>query len=138
VLQRTPFGMRLFAVGGNEDAASLMGLPVARTKISVYVVSGLLAGCAGVMSAAQLGSGVTVIGVGLELNAIAAVVIGGTMLTGGSGAVSGTLAGVALLFVIQELINQLGRFNSNMQNVVSGAVLVVVVVLQTLLSRARR
>ncbi|HTI20465.1 MAG TPA: ABC transporter permease, partial [Kutzneria sp.] len=102
VLQRTPFGMRLFAVGGNEDAASLMGLPVARTKISVYVVSGLLAGCAGVMSAAQLGSGVTVIGVGLELNAIAAVVIGGTMLTGGSGAVSGTLAGVALLFVIQE------------------------------------
>jgi ribose/xylose/arabinose/galactoside ABC-type transport system permease subunit len=138
VLQRTPFGMRLFAVGGNEDAASLMGLPVARTKTSVYVVSGLLAGCAGVMSAAQLGSGVTVIGVGLELNAIAAVVIGGTMLTGGSGAVSGTLAGVALLFVIQELINQLGRFNSNMQNVVSGAVLVVVVVLQTLLSRARR
>ena len=138
VLQRTPFGMRLFAVGANEDAASLMGLPVARTKISVYVVSGLLAGCAGVMSAAQLGSGVTVIGVGLELNAIAAVVIGGTMLTGGSGAVSGTLAGVALLFVIQELINQLGRFNSNMQNVVSGAVLVIVVVIQTLLSRARR
>jgi ribose transport system permease protein len=138
VLQRTPFGMRLFAVGGNEDAASLMGLPVARTKISVYVVSGLLAGLAGVMSAAQLGSGVTVIGIGLELNAIAAVVIGGTMLTGGSGAVSGTLAGVALLFVIQELINQVGRFNSNMQEVVSGAVLVVVVVLQTLLSRARK
>ncbi|MFI9384260.1 ABC transporter permease [Kutzneria sp. NPDC052558] len=138
VLQRTPFGMRLFAVGGNEDAASLMGLPVARTKISVYVLSGLLAGFAGVMSAAQLGSGVTVIGIGLELNAIAAVVIGGTMLTGGSGAVSGTLAGVALLFVIQELINQVGRFNSNMQAVVSGAVLVVVVVIQTLLSRARK
>ncbi|QUQ71080.1 ABC transporter permease [Kutzneria sp. CA-103260] len=138
VLQRSPFGMRLFAVGGNEDAASLMGLPVARTKISVYVLSGLLAGFAGVMSAAQLGSGVTVIGIGLELNAIAAVVIGGTMLTGGSGAVSGTLAGVALLFVIQELINQLGRFNSNMQAVVSGAVLVVVVVIQTLLSRARK
>jgi ribose transport system permease protein len=138
VLQRTPFGMRLFAVGGNEDAASLMGLPVARTKVGVYVLSGSLAGLAGVMSAAQLGSGVTVIGVGLELNAIAAVVIGGTVLTGGSGAVSGTLAGVALLFVIQELINQLGRFNANMQEVVSGAVLVVVVVLQTLLSRARR
>ncbi|AHI01111.1 ABC transporter permease [Kutzneria viridogrisea] len=138
LLQRTGFGMRLFAVGGNEDAASLMGLPVARTKVSVYVLSGLLAGLAGVMSTAQLGSGVTVVGVGLELNAIAAVVIGGTMLTGGAGAVSGTLAGVALLAVIQELINQVGRFNSSMQAVVSGAVLIVVVVLQTLLSRARR
>ncbi|MBV8932367.1 MAG: ABC transporter permease, partial [Kutzneria sp.] len=137
VLQRTPFGMRLFVTGGNEDAASLMGLPVARTKVSVYLMSGLLAGLAGVMQTAQSGSGVTNIGVGLELSAIAAAVIGGTMLTGGSGAVSGTLAGVALLSVIRELINQLG-IDSNMQNVVSGAVLIIVVVLQTLLTRARR
>ena len=138
VLQRTRFGMRLFAIGGGEDAANLMGLSVTSTKVGVYVLSATLAGLAGAMNAAQLGSGVTVIGVGLELNAIAAVVIGGTLLTGGMGSVSGTLAGVALLFVIQDLINQVGGFNSNLQAVVSGAVLITVVVLQTLLSRARR
>ncbi|WHT21603.1 ABC transporter permease [Crossiella sp. CA-258035] len=138
VLQRTRFGMRLFAIGGSEDASSLMGLPVARTKVSVYVISGLLAGLAGTLNAAQLGSGVTVIGVGLELEAIAAVVIGGTLLTGGVGSVSGTLAGVALLYVIRDVINQVGGFDSSMQAVVNGAFLVVVVVMQTLLSRARR
>jgi ribose transport system permease protein len=137
VLQRTAFGMRLFALGGSEDAAALMGLPVVGSKILTYVMSAVLAGLAGTMAAAQLGSGVTVVGVGLELNAIAAVVVGGTLLTGGSGAVGGTLAGVALLFVIQELINQTGVLGSNMQAVVSGTVLVIVVVLQTLLSRAR-
>lgn len=138
LLQRTRFGLRLFALGGSENAADLMGLPVARSKVTVYVLSGLLAGLAGTVAAAQLGSGVTVTGVGLELNAIAAVVVGGTLLSGGVGAVSGTLAGVALLFVIQELINQSGAFNSNMQAVISGAVLIVVVVLQTLLSKVRR
>jgi ribose transport system permease protein len=138
LLQRTAFGMRLFALGGSEDAAALMGLPVARTKVGTYVLSATLAGLAGTMAASQLGSGVTVVGVGLELNAIAAVVIGGTLLTGGSGALSGTLAGVALLFVIQELINQTGTFNSNMQAVVSGGVLIVVVVVQTILGRVRR
>ncbi|GAA2780647.1 ABC transporter permease [Crossiella cryophila] len=138
VLQRTRFGMRLFAIGGSEDASSLMGLPVARTKVSVYVISAVLAGLAGILSAAQLGSGVTVIGVGLELDAIAAVVIGGTLLVGGAGSVGGTLAGVALLFVIRDVINQVGGFDSSMQLVVSGGFLVVVVVLQTLLSRAKR
>lgn len=138
LLQRTPLGGRVFAVGGNEDAAALLGLPVARTKVAVYVLSGLLAGLSGALAAAQLGSGVTVVGVGMELNAIATVVIGGTMLTGGAGAVSGTLAGVGLLYVIQDLINQIGRFDASMQQVVSGAVLVIVVVLQTVLSRARR
>ncbi len=137
LLQRTAFGMRLFAIGGGEEAATLMGLPVARTRVLTYVASATLAGFAGVMAAAQLGSGVTVVGVGLELNAIAAVVIGGTLLTGGTGAVSGTLAGVALLFVIQELINQSGSVNSNTQAVVSGGVLVLVVVVQTALSKVR-
>ncbi|MBP2473395.1 ribose transport system permease protein [Crossiella equi] len=138
LLQRTRFGMRLFAIGGSEDASTLMGLPVARTKVGVYVLSGLLAGLAGTLYAAQVGSGVTVVGVGLELEAIAAVVIGGTLLTGGAGSVSGTLAGVALLFVIRDVINQVGGFDSSMQSVINGGFLVVVVVLQTLLSRARR
>ncbi|TDQ01035.1 ABC transporter permease [Labedaea rhizosphaerae] len=138
VLQRTRYGMRLFALGGNEDSSALMGIPVVRTKVLTYVLSGLGAGLAGILAAAQLGSGVTVVGVGLELNAIAAVVIGGTVLTGGRGGVTGTLAGVALLYVIQDLINQSGSVNANMQQVVSGGVLIVVVVVQTVLSRVRR
>ena len=138
LLQRTRFGQAVFAIGGSEDAARLMGLPVARVKTSVYVMSGLLAGFGGMMSAAQASSGVTIVGVGLELSAISAVVIGGTLLTGGAGSVSGTLAGVALLGVIQNIINQIGSLNSSYQAVVNGAFLVVVVVGQTFLSRRRR
>ncbi len=85
VLSRTRFGHAVYAVGGSEDAASLMGIDVRRTKIAVYLLSGLLAGLAGAVNAAKLGSGVTVLGTGMELDAIAAVVIGGTLLTGGAG-----------------------------------------------------
>ncbi|NEA53985.1 ABC transporter permease [Streptomyces sp. SID13666] len=138
VLQRTSFGQTLFAVGGSSDAATLMGLPVARTKVLVYVLSGLLAGLAGALNAARLSSGVTIIGVGMELDAIAAVVIGGTLLVGGAGSVSGTLWGVLLLAVIQNLINQIGSLNSSYQSVVSGGFLILVVVAQRSLSTARR
>ncbi len=138
VLTRTRFGQAVFAVGGSEDAASLMGLRVARVKTSVYVMSGLLAGLAGALNAAWLASGVTILGVGMELDVIAAVVIGGTLLVGGAGSLFGTLAGVLLLGVIQNLINQVGSLNSSVQAVVSGAFLIVVVVLQTLLSRTQR
>lgn len=138
VLQRTSFGQALFAVGGSSDAATLMGLPVARTKVLVYLLSGLLAGLAGALNAARLSSGVTIIGVGMELDAIAAVVIGGTLLVGGAGSVSGTLWGVLLLAVIQNLINQIGSLNSSYQSVVSGGFLILVVVAQRYLSAARR
>ncbi|MFE2427315.1 ABC transporter permease [Streptomyces sp. NPDC059373] len=137
VLQRTSFGQSLFAVGGSSDAATLMGLPVARTRVLVYVLSALLAGFAGALNAARLSSGVTIVGVGMELDAIAAVVIGGTLLVGGAGSVSGTLWGVLLLGVIQNLINQIGSLNSSYQSVVSGGFLVVVVVAQRYLGRAR-
>ncbi|MGF1341907.1 ABC transporter permease [Streptomyces flavovirens] len=138
VLQRTSFGQTLFAVGGSSDAATLMGLPVARTKILVYTLSGLLAGLAGALNAARLSSGVTIIGVGMELDAISAVVIGGTLLIGGAGSISGTLWGVLLLAVIQNLINQIGSLNSSYQSVVSGGFLIVVVVAQRYLARSRR
>jgi ribose/xylose/arabinose/galactoside ABC-type transport system permease subunit len=138
VLQRTRFGQTVFAIGGSEDASRLMGLPVARVKVGVYLMSGLLAGFGGMMSAAQASSGVTIVGVGLELSAISAVVIGGTLLTGGAGSIGGTLAGVALLGVIQNIINQIGSLNSSYQAVVNGAFLVVVVVGQTYLSRRQR
>ncbi|MEU5802922.1 MULTISPECIES: ABC transporter permease [Streptomyces] len=138
VLQRTSFGQTLFAVGGSSDAATLMGLPVARTKILVYTISGLLAGLAGALNAARLSSGVTIVGVGMELDAISAVVIGGTLLVGGAGSISGTLWGVLLLAVIQNLINQIGSLNSSYQSVVSGGFLIVVVVAQRYLARSRR
>jgi ribose transport system permease protein len=137
-LQRTGFGQSLYAVGGSEDAASLMGLPVARVKVLVYLLSGALAGLAGALNAARLSSGVTILGVGMELDVIAAVVIGGTLLAGGAGTVSGTLCGVLLLAVIQNVINQIGSLDSSYQSVVSGAFLILVVVGQTYLSRTQR
>jgi galactofuranose transport system permease protein len=138
VLMRSAFGQSVFAVGGSEDAASLMGLRVTRTKTVVYLMSGLLAGFAGALNAARLSSGVTILGTGMELDVIAAVVIGGTLLIGGAGSVIGTFAGVMLVGVIQNIINQVGTLNSSVQAVVSGAFLIVVVVLQTMLSRTQR
>ena len=138
VLQRTGFGQAVYAIGGAEDAAALMGVRVARTKMIIYTASGVLAGLAGALNAARLSSGVTILGTGMELDAIAAVVIGGTLLTGGVGHLSGTICGVLLLGVIQNIINQIGNLSSSYQQVVSGAFLAVVVVLQTYLSRLNR
>jgi len=101
-------------------------------------VSGLLAGLAGTLNAARLSSGVTILGVGMELDVIAAVVIGGTLLVGGAGTISGTLCGVLLLATIQNVINQIGSLDSSYQSVVSGAFLIAVVVVQTYLSRTQR
>jgi galactofuranose transport system permease protein len=138
VLRRTRFGQTVFAIGGAESSALLMGLPVARTKIIVYTASGVLAGFAGALTAAYLQSGVTVIGVGTELDAIAAVVIGGTLLTGGAGTIVGTAVGVLLRNVISNVINQIGQLDSNLQSVISGAFLLVVVVIQRVVSGRRR
>ncbi|MEV4013474.1 ABC transporter permease [Nonomuraea angiospora] len=138
LLQRTGFGQNVYAIGGNEQAAAFMGVPVTRTKVYVYVMSALLAGLAGALNAARLSSGVTILGIGLELDAIAAVVIGGTLLTGGAGGITGTVAGVLLLGVIQSLINQVGSLTSAFQQVVSGMFLALVVVAQRLLSKAQR
>lgn len=139
VLQRTRFGQQIFAIGGSENAALLMGLPVARTKTLVYVISGTLAGIAGALNAARLQSGVTNIGVGYELTAIAAVVIGGTLLTGGSGSIVGTAAGALLLAVIGNLIGvYFSQLGTAAANVVNGAVLAIVVLLQVALTRVRR
>ncbi|WP_423921774.1 ABC transporter permease [Frigoribacterium sp. 2-23] len=135
VVRRTSYGSTLLAIGGQEDAANLMGLPVARSKMIVYTVSGLLAGLAGALTASYTASGVTTLGVGLELTAISAVVLGGTLLTGGAGTVFGSLVGIVLLQVVANLINRLGLTNSNWQAVVNGAVLVVVAVGQVQLSR---
>jgi galactofuranose transport system permease protein len=138
VLTRTRYGTAVAAIGGSEEAAGLMGLPVARVKVAMYAASGLLAGLAGLLVAARSSSGQSTIGVGLELQAIAAVVIGGTLLTGGFGSIAGTLAGVLLLNVINNLINQVGTLSSYFQQVVSGVFLVAVVLIQRYLAREQR
>lgn len=134
-LQRTRFGQSIFAIGGSIEAAHLMGLPVARRTMYLYLGSGTLAGLAGTLAAAYSASGVTIVGLGLELDAIAAVVIGGTLLTGGAGTIGGTLIGVLLLRVIQNIINQIGTLSSHYQSVVSGAFLAVVVAVQAYLAK---
>ncbi len=139
LLTRTRFGATLTAIGGNENAAVLMGLPVARAKVCVYLLSGTLAAAAGALGGLRLGSGVTTIGVGYELTAIAAVVIGGTLLTGGYGTVGGTVCGVLLLAVIHNLIDQyFSQYGSAFTDAVNGGFLALVVLAQTLLGRARR
>ncbi|GAA4841967.1 ABC transporter permease [Luteimicrobium xylanilyticum] len=139
LLMRTRFGQALFAIGGSENAALLMGLPVARTKVLVYVLSATVAGAAGMLNASRLQSGVTNIGVGYELTAIAAVIIGGTLLTGGAGSILGTAAGVLLLAVIQNLIGvHLSQYGSSASDLANGLFLAVVVLIQTTLTRVRR
>jgi galactofuranose transport system permease protein len=138
VLNRTRFGQSVYAIGGSPDGAVLMGLPVARVKVLVYVLSALLAALAGILVAAQTSSGLPTIGEGRELEAIAAVLIGGTLLSGGAGTLVGTLAGALLLKVIQNLINQVGTLDAYYQQLTSGVFLLVVVMVQARLGRRRR
>jgi ribose transport system permease protein len=137
VLNRTSYGQAIFAIGSSEDAAQLMGVPVDRTKIIAYTVSGALAGLAGALLAARLSAGQPVVGAAWELDAIAAVVVGGTLLTGGYGTMSGSLVGVLLLGVLQNLINQVGTLSSYTQQMASGAFLIIVVTIQIYLTRRR-
>ncbi|TQM35721.1 ABC transporter permease [Pseudonocardia cypriaca] len=142
-LHSTDFGRNVLATGGNEEAARLMGLPVDRTKFAVYVLSGALAGIAGAFLAAQSASVDAAAGQGWELTAIAAVVVGGTLLTGGVGSVFGTLVGVLLLQLIFNLIvfeNSRGgiQISSYWESVIRGAFLLAVVLLQVRLTRRGR
>src|SRR3984957_124862 len=131
-LNFTSFGRYVLSVGGNEEAARLMGLPVDRVKFLTYVQSGAFAGLAGVILAAQFGAGQPAEGGGWELFSIAAVVVGGTLLTGGVGSVATTLAGVLLLGLIFNVLNfenGLGwiSLSAYWQSVVRGVFLMVVV-----------
>lgn len=133
MLERTAFGRTVLAVGGNEEATRLMGLPADRTKWIVYASSGALAGTAGVILAAQFGAGQPVEGAGWELFAISAVVVGGTPLSGGNGSAVTTLAGVILLGLIFNILNfenGLGwiSLSAYWQSVIRGLFLLVVVV----------
>jgi len=126
----TRFGRNLYAVGGNEQSAILMGLPVCRTKIGVYALSGFCAGLAGVVNVLYTSSGNANAGIGLELDAIAAVVIGGTLLSGGVGYLAGTLVGVITFGVIQTAIQFQGTLSTWWTRIVIGALLLGFILLQ--------
>lgn len=128
VLSQTRFGRHVYAVGGNPHAAKVSGLPVNRIRMLVYVISGGLAGLAGMILAARTGSALPQAGVAYELDAIAAVVIGGTSLAGGVGRVTGTLVGALLIGVMNNGLDLMG-VESYYQQVIKGVLIVAAVML---------
>ncbi len=132
VLHYTRFGRNVYAVGGNAQSALLMGLPVGRTKIAVYTTSGFCSALGGVLLSFYMLSGSGSLAVGMELDAIAAVVIGGTLLTGGTGYLAGTVLGVVVLGMIQTLINFQGTLSSWWTRIVIGLLLFAFILLQRL------
>ena len=138
VLQYTRFGRTIYAIGGNEQSARLMGLPVVRTKLLAYVISGVCGGLAGLVLTAYQGAGYPLNGTGAELDTIAAVVIGGTLLTGGSGYVIGSMIGVFVYGTIAMVISFLGAEQSWKRIIVGGLLLVFVVIQRLIVSRSSR
>lgn len=130
----TRFGRNTYAIGGSEQSALLMGLPVARTKMLVYAFSGFCSALGGVVFTFYMLSGYGLHAVGLELDAIAAVVIGGTLLTGGVGYVGGTFFGVLILGVIQTIINFEGTLSSWWTKIVIGVLLFLFIILQRVIN----
>lgn len=129
LLRFTAYGRYVYAIGGNEEAARLSGIPVARVKIATYALSGMFSMLAGLLYVAQYRQGKPDAGAGLELDVIAAVVIGGTSLMGGRGTISGTIVGVLIFGLLSNLL-QLHNINSNLQLVLKGVIIVVTVLLQ--------
>jgi ribose/xylose/arabinose/galactoside ABC-type transport system permease subunit len=130
VLHFSRFGRRVYAIGGSEQSALLMGLPVARTKITVYAVSGFCSALAGLVFVLYIQSGDPLHGIGMELDAIAAVVIGGTLLTGGTGFVLGSLLGVLVLGLIKTIISDEGTLSSWWIKIFTGVLLLLFILLQ--------
>ena len=135
VLRYTAFGRHVYAVGDSPEAARLLGLDVDRILVLTYMLSGAFAGLAGVVLASRLGAAQPVAGTGWELDSIAAVVVGGTLLTGGQGGAGLTLIGVLLLGVILNLLNLEGTISPWWQWVIRGAFLLAVVVVQGRMQR---
>jgi simple sugar transport system permease protein len=137
VMQATRFGRTIYAMGGNEQAA-LMGLKVSRVNVAVYVISGVCGGLAGLVLTAYSGAGYPRYGVGTELDAIAAVVIGGTLLTGGRGYVLGSMIGVFVYGTIKTIISFMGAEQSWMQIIIGGLLLVFIVIQRAIVARSDR
>ncbi len=129
ILRFTAFGRYVYAIGGNVEAAKLSGIKVAQVQFAAYVISGLLAGIAGVLFVAQYRQGKPDAGSGLELDAIAAVVIGGTSLMGGRGGLAGTFVGVLIFGLLSDIL-QLQNIDSNVQLLMKGIIIVGTVLVQ--------
>jgi ribose transport system permease protein len=129
VLARTVFGRHVRAIGDNEKAAEYAGLPIRRTKVWVYTLSGLLSGLAGVLYAAENHQGNPNAGVAYELDAIAAVVIGGTRLSGGKGGISGTIVGTLIMGVLTNML-RLNNVDSNVEMMIKAVIIVLAVAVQ--------
>ncbi|MBW3510027.1 MULTISPECIES: galactofuranose ABC transporter, permease protein YjfF [Janthinobacterium] len=134
----TPFGRAVYAIGGNEQSALMMGLPVGRTKVFIYAFSGFCAALGGVLFSFYMLSGYGLHAQGTELDAIAAVVIGGTLLSGGYGYVAGALSGVLVLGTIQTLIAFDGTLSSWWTKIVIGGLLFVFCVVQRLMAMGQK
>lgn len=134
ILTRFQIGRYVYAIGGNEEAARLSGINVSRVKLFVYVLTGVLSGLSGIILASRLGSGDPKLGIMYELNAIAAVVLGGTSLFGGVGSVLGTILGALIIGVLDNglVLLQVPPFN---QQIVKGFVILIAVVLDQLKKR---
>jgi ribose/xylose/arabinose/galactoside ABC-type transport system permease subunit len=139
LLHRTRFGRTVYAIGGSEQSALLMGLPVVRTKLMIYVISGTLAGLAAVVYTSKLGIAQNITGIGWELDAIAAVIIGGTLLTGGAGFVLGSVIGALVLGLMNVLITRDGGIPPEATTIITGGILLAFVLLQrVVVSRKRK
>lgn len=136
LLNRTKIGRHIYAVGGNDTAAKFSGINTAKVKFVVFAFSGLMAGLAGVTIASRLYSGTCTSGDGAEMDAIAAVVVGGTSMAGGSGKLGGTLIGVLIIGILNNGLNLMG-INSNWQYIVKGAVILLAVYVDFLRSSKR-
>jgi galactofuranose transport system permease protein len=135
IAHHTRFGRTLLAIGGSEQSAILMGLPVGGARIAVYTLNGACAALAGLVATIYTGSGNPSMGLGLELDAIAVVVIGGTLLSGGRGHIAGTLLGLLIFGTIQAAILFDGRLSSWWMRIVVGALLLIFILLQRALLR---
>jgi simple sugar transport system permease protein len=133
VAHHTRFGRNVYAVGGNEQSAMLMGLPTGSVRVGVFVISGACAGLGGVVYSLYTFSGNPSAATGLELDAIAAVVIGGSLLSGGVGYIAGTVAGVLIFGIIQTAITFQGTLSSWWTKIVIGALLLLFLVIQKLI-----
>jgi simple sugar transport system permease protein len=130
VAHRTRFGTYVYALGGGAQTARLMGVPVARTTVVIYALSGFLAGLSGIVFSLYTSAGYSLAAVGVELDAIAAVVIGGTLLTGGAGFVAGSLVGILIMGLIQTYIIFDGTLSSWWTKIVIGLLLFTFILLQ--------
>lgn len=137
VLHQTRLGRTVYAVGGSQQSSVLMGLPVSRTKIAVYTISGFCSALGGLLLSFYTLSGYSLHAIGMELDAIAAVVIGGTLLTGGSGYLAGTVLGVIVLGMIQTFISFQGTLSSWWTKIFIGLLLLAFILLQRLVFARR-